>query len=178
MSAYYDPGILDSFPKVVIGGEIASEMVHKILFLEAANFLTKKQLSFGLKRLLQVDVDDALMPAKLRENALTKADIDAMIKFQKDISSSFIKNFKFKLGFCGDFLSRGRHPEEIDAFKYLVNEKKKEFSWFPHLYRHYQPHNLTFSKLREEMLQNRNFVNQHGLTVDGTYAVSPHHSGM
>ena len=94
VAAYYDPGILDSFPKVVIGGDLAGETVHKILFLEAANFLTKKQLSFGLKRLIQVDIDDALMPAKLRENALSKADIDAMIKFQKEISSTFVKNFK------------------------------------------------------------------------------------
>ena len=144
IAAYYDPGTLDSFPKVVIGGDLSSEIVHKIIFLEAANFLTKKQLSFGLKRLIQVDVDDALMPAKLRENALTKSDIDAMVKFQDEISSSFIKNFKFKLGFCGDFYTRGRHPEEIEAFKYLVNDRKKEFSWFPHLFRHYQPHNLTF----------------------------------
>ena len=34
------------------------------------------------------------------------------------------------------------------------------------------------SKLREEMVQNRKFAHQHGLTVDGTYAVSPHHSGV
>ena len=178
ISAYYDSGKVDSIPKVVLGNDLkGNDWLYKVLFLEACNYVTKRKLSFGLTRLIQVDIDDVLMPAKLRENALTKTDINELIKFQKSVSS-FIPNFGLKLGFCGDFFTRGRHPEEIEAFKYLARSRKDEFTWFPHLFRHYQPHNLTFNKLREEMLENKKFAAKYGIKVDGSYAVSPHHSGV
>ena len=178
LSAYFDYGHYDSIPKVIIGNDLGgTDWLYKVLFLEACNYLTNRKLSFGLTRLIQIDIDDVFLPAKLRENALTKFDIDELAKFQRS-AQTLIPGFRLKLGFCGDFYTRGRHPEEIDAFKYLLNTRKKEFDWFPHLFRHYQPHNLTFTKLREEMVENKKFAGKYGLRVKDFYAVAPHHSGV
>merc|ERR1719348_118769 len=88
-----------------------------------------------------------------------------------------IPGFHYNLGFSGKYFLNG-NDEENAGDKALIAEKEK-FWWFPHMWKHIQPHRFTnVSDLTHRMTLNKMFAASHSLPVYNRYAVSPHHSGV
>jgi hypothetical protein len=68
------------------------------------------------------------------------------------------------------------HENEGDE---LLIEYKDKFAWFPHMWRHIQPHKFdNVTELVIRMQKNYNFAVEKGLPVNSGYSVAPHHSGV
>lgn len=88
-----------------------------------------------------------------------------------------IPNFKFHLGFSGQYLFRGSVEE--NAGDKLLLDRREEFSWFPHMWSHEKVHSFeNSSDLCKLMERNKQFAQEHSLNTSSKYAVSPKHSGV
>ena len=85
--------------------------------------------------------------------------------------------YRYNLGFSGSTFAKGT-PQENEGDELLI-EYKNKFNWFPHMWRHIQPHKFSNeSELIYRMQKNYNFAVEKGLPVNGGYSVAPHHSGV
>ena len=77
-------------------------------------------------------------------------------------------------------LKVGKFLKHIKYFKFSfkIKEMRSEFRWFDHGWAHYKYHQLNSSSIRESMLYNYLFAQNHDLPSDSFYSVSPHHSGI
>lgn len=88
----------------------------------------------------------------------------------------YVRNFRFNLGFCGQFFERAKWADRSGYEAVL--KYRKEFWWFDHLWNHLQPHKVNLSTLVDLMQRNKRFAEEHDIPVSGEYAVAPHHSGV
>ena len=172
----YDSGSVDGVAKVLVGLDIG-QFPFPLLFYDIAVGLSPVPLiKFDpLKRFILIDVDDTFHAPTGRQP--TVEHVEKVLKFQQSVRQSFIKNFHLNLGFVGSGFEKGT-PEERKGSKLLV-QRRDEFWWFPHTFRHVKCHSMDLDQLREEMRNNREFADKHGLSdlVRG-YSVAPYHAGV
>jgi len=168
-----DEGKTDQIKKVVIGGSNAMQQWYiKLVFLDALHYLSSGEISLPLTRYLLVDIDDIFVGTA----RLVKSDVIALVESQ-NILSKFIPGFHYNLGFSGKYFLNG-NAEEDEGDLQLIAEKD-QFWWFPHMWKHIQPHRFSnVSDLTYRMTLNKQFAQHHSLPVTNRYAVAPHHSGV
>jgi len=168
-----DQGNNDHIKKIVIGGSNAMQQWYiKIVFLDALYYLSSGEISLPLTRYLLVDIDDIFVGSA----RLVKSDVTALVESQNNLSK-VIPGFHYNLGFSGKYFLNG-NEEEDEADYELVAEADK-FWWFPHMWKHIQPHRFSnVSDLTHRMILNKQFAESHSLPVTNRYSVAPHHSGV
>lgn len=172
----HDRGVADGVVKVLIGVDIG-KFPFPLLFYDIAVGLSPVPLiKFDpLMRYIMIDIDDTFHAPTGRQP--TPVHVGNIVKFQESVRQKYIKNFHLNLGFVGSGFGRGTQ-EEVDGAKLLI-EKKDEFWWFPHTFRHVKCHSLSLEALRREMQDNRRFADAHGLSdLVGSYSVAPFHAGV
>lgn len=173
--AVIDSGLKDGIVKVVIGGKNSHVLKHwclKLLLLDSLHHLSRGQISLPLTRYVLVDIDDIFVGTA----RLLPSDVDAMIASQ-DKLGRIIKNFRYNLGFSGNSFLQGDDSED-EGDKRLV-ERREKFWWFPHMWKHLQPHRFTnTTELIRRMEMNKNFAETYKISTNNRYAIAPHHSGV
>ena len=161
--------------KVVIGGVSGEALRHwylRLLLLDSLHHLSDGRVSLPLTRYLMVDIDDIFVGTA----RLVASDVTALLESQRKLRS-FIPGFTYNLGFSGKTFLQGVE-EEDEGDRKLVKERKN-FWWFPHMWRHLQPHRFdNLTELLHRMELNKQFSKEQQLTIDNMYAVAPHHSGV
>lgn len=172
----YDRGVSDGVVKVLIGMDIG-KFPFPLLFYDIAVGLSPVSLiRFDpLMRYILIDIDDTFHAPTGRQP--TSAHIGRVLEFQESVKQTYVKNFHLNLGFVGSGFGRGTQ-EEIEGDKLLV-EKRDEFWWFPHTFRHVKCHSMSLEELCREMQDNREFADTHRLSeLVGSYSVAPFHAGV
>jgi len=161
--------------KVLIGGGSgeALKLWHlRLLLLDSLHHLSGGRVSLPLTRYLLVDIDDIFVGTA----RLVASDVAALLESQGRLRS-FIPGFTYNLGFSGKTFLQG-DEEEDDGDRRLVKEREN-FWWFPHMWRHLQPHRFNnLTELVHRMELNKQFSKDQQLPIDNRYAVAPHHSGV
>jgi len=168
-----DTGVKDHIKKIVIGGSNAMQQWYiKLLFLDALHYLSSGEITIPLTRYIMVDIDDIFVGSA----RLVKSDVTALVESQYNLSK-VIPGFHYNLGFSGKYFLSGSAEEDLADLELVASADK--FWWFPHMWKHIQPHRFTnTSDLTYRMGLNRQFAKSHSLPVYHRYAVSPHHSGV
>ncbi|CAD5116612.1 DgyrCDS5485 [Dimorphilus gyrociliatus] len=162
--------------KFYIGNSFSSFWVHRLLLMDALCYLSAdRSLCTTLKRYVLIDVDDIFVGKQ--GSRLTEEDVEAMIKVQTVWNRDYLNNFKFNLGFSAYWYMEQGDSEEIKGDQLLI-KVKDQFQWFPHMYKHTQPHKLNLSELENYMLLNKAWARKHNIKFDTFYSVPPHHSGV
>ena len=172
----FDRGVADGVVKVLIGMDIG-KFPFPLLFYDIAVGLSPVSLiKFDpLMRYILIDIDDTFHAPTGRQP--TPAHIERVLEFQESVKRIYVKNFHLNLGFVGSGFGRGTQ-EEIEGGKLLV-EKRDEFWWFPHTFRHVKCHSMSLEELSREMQDNREFADTHHLSeLVGSYSVAPFHAGV
>jgi len=173
----YALAVLDTkgVSKVVIGGgsgEALKLWYIRLLLLDSLHHLSGGRVSLPLTRYLMVDIDDIFVGTA----RLVASDVAALLESQNRLRN-FVPGFTFNLGFSGKTFLQG-DDEEDEGDRSLIRNRDN-FWWFPHMWRHLQPHrfnNLTELAIRMEL--NKKFSKEQQLLTDNRYAVAPHHSGV
>jgi len=153
VSVIQDPGELDGVRRIIFGADLEF-WVHKILFLDAITYGSYCKMHVPLERYVQYDVEDVFMG--LPGKRLLVEDVNALVRFQK-VMRHIIPNFKFHLGFSGQYLFRGSVEE--NAGDKLLLDRREEFSWFPHMWSHEKVHSFeNSSDLCKLMERNKQFA--------------------
>ena len=122
--------------KILIGG---SHVLHfwfmKLVFLDALHHLTRGELSFPLTRYILVDIDDIFVGAA----RLVPSDVQAMLESQEEMTR-VVTGFQYNLGFSGKYFKNG--GDEENAGDEAMVAAARKFWWFPHMWKHIQPHRL------------------------------------
>ncbi|KAG8454040.1 hypothetical protein GDO86_000611 [Hymenochirus boettgeri] len=169
----HDLGLHDGIERVFFGNNL-NFWLHKLIFVDAISFLSKKTLTLSLERYILVDIDDIFVGKE--GTRMNVNDVKALLETQKLLRSK-VTNFTFNLGFSGKFYHTGTEKE--DKGDDLLLGSVDEFWWFPHMWSHMQPHLFyNESSLVEQMILNKKFALEHGIPTDMGYAVAPHHSGV
>ncbi len=87
-----------------------------------------------------MDVDDVFVG----KNRFLPSDVDALIESQERLQQR-VPGFKYNLGFSGGYYLHGATDEE-NAGDYAIMKHKDKFWWFPHMWRHFQPHTFNDTK--------------------------------
>lgn len=144
-----DRGLQDGIPKVLFGSGLARHWLHRLLFLDAIQFLSSGLIVFPLTRYILVDIDDIFVGA----NRLTPNDVSALIESQ-DTLTKLVPGFRFNLGFSGKTYKTG--TDEENRGDELLLQNRHKFWWFPHMWQHQQPHMFdNVTALEEKMLLNK-----------------------
>lgn len=172
-SVILDDGKTDGIKKVFFGGGFPF-FLHTMLFMDSLEYLSPDSpVVFSLERYLQIDVDDIFIAKSgIR---MKKKDVLEMISVQDRLAQK-IPGFKFNLGFSGRGFKQGDEEEDEGDMALIKNAHK--FTWFGHLYDHEQPHKRTYSEIVRSLNKNEEFAKTHGIPINHTYAVAPHHSGV
>ena len=129
-----DQGRATGVVRTIIGGtRIISFWLTKLLVIDALHHLSGGVLSFPLTRYVLVDIDDIFVGSA----RLVKSDVAALLDSQIELSS-LVTGFQYNLGFSGKYFMSGSW-EENEGDLELVRMKQK-FWWFPHMWKHLQPH--------------------------------------
>lgn len=144
----------------------------KLLLMDALHFVSGGLVTFPLTRYILLDIDDIFVGAA----RLVKSDVTALVESQAEMSR-LVTGFQYNLGFSGKYFMSGSE-EENEGDLELVRMKEK-FWWFPHMWKHLQPHKFdNVTELEGRMRQNKEFSAVHSLPVLNSYSVAPHHSGV
>ncbi|ELU16792.1 hypothetical protein CAPTEDRAFT_225180 [Capitella teleta] len=173
VTAVLDKGLFDDIQRVIFGNGFKF-WLHRLLFLDALSYLSHGKLSITLERYLLIDIDDIFVGKN--GTRMVPSDVQALIDAQARIRRT-VKDFHFNLGYSGYYYKAGVGAEDDGDEAIIANAR--HFWWFPHMWRHLQPHkfdNLTLLEL--DMLRNKQFAQNHGLVLNQSYAVAPHHSGV
>ncbi|XP_048485283.1 bifunctional heparan sulfate N-deacetylase/N-sulfotransferase [Plutella xylostella] len=168
-----DHGRLDGVQRVLFGSGLQF-WLHRLLFLDALSYLSHGQLSLSLERWILVDIDDIFVGE--RGTRLHVEDVKALLASQAALQR-LVPGFRFNLGFSAKYFHRGTAPENCGDDELLKHTH--QFNWFCHMWNHQQPHlysNVT--QLEAEMMLNKQFALEHGIPINSSYSVSPHHSGV
>ena len=173
VTALVDRGKIDGIKRVLMGVGLGV-WLHRLLLLDAISFCSNDRLALPLERYLLVDVDDIFVAKSgIR---MIESDVQAMIESQSRLREK-VPGFTFNLGFSGYYFRSGT-PEENAGDKALVDNAAK-FWWFPHMWRHSQPHKFSSSEeLRQQMLLNKHFAKTYNISAMSGYSIAPHHSGV
>ena len=122
--------------KILIGGS-HSHVLHfwfmKVVFIDALHYVTRGEVSFPLTRYVLVDIDDIFVGAA----RLVPSDVHAMVKSQEEMTR-LVTGFQYNLGFSGKYFKNGEDEENAGDEAMVAAAKK--FWWFPHMWKHIQPH--------------------------------------
>ena len=167
-----DKGKQDGIRKVLFSSSLNKHWLHKLLFTDALHFLSNGQITIALTRYILVDIDDVFVGS----NRLKPDDVQALMESQKNLEQ-LVPGFKYNLGFSGNKYQSGSEEENV-ADEMLIEHSDK-FWWFPHMWNHEQPHNLsTADEIIKKMEMNKNFSERMQIPVTNQYAIAPHHSGV
>ncbi len=184
--------IIDDIKHVFISiATIDDIWLLKSLFIDSIRFLTNGEIDIGLKRYVQIDIDDIFAVKMFPEDAVE------IIKLQNDLSKKYFYHnefeFKFVIGFCGNkYLQANEFENKADdifkGFKIsiffisklisLYIENKNKFYWFDHTFDHKQPHKFNKTFMRFQISENIKFAKLHNINANTNYSVTPHHSGI
>ncbi|KAL4239231.1 Bifunctional heparan sulfate N-deacetylase/N-sulfotransferase 1 [Mactra antiquata] len=170
--AVLDNGDIDGIRKVFFGHNF-SFWLHAMMLLDSISYLSHGKLSLGLERNVQIDIDDIFVGAQ--GTRMKKEDVLALVEAQGRLQKQ-IDGFRYMLGFSGWYYQHGTDEENVGD-EYLL-KYKDHFNWFPHMWRHEQPHKFTEEELRKNMFLNYQFAQERKIPVLHQYAVAPHHSGV
>ncbi|CAF0881601.1 unnamed protein product [Adineta steineri] len=147
------------------------------LFMDILRYLTSNIYDYhGLKRYIQIDIDDIFLGEKSNDY-LKSNDIQALIRSQLFIQN-YIKNFRYRLGFCGYYYSNSNNNEVNESNRLLIKEKDN-FIWFHHTWKHEKLTNINNKiSLISSTKTNLAFAQKHKLPLDSNYVVAPHHTGI
>lgn len=150
----------------------------KLLFIDSIRYLSGGAISISLKRYIQIDIDDTFVaPTGTR---MIPEDVYEMLRLQDELSTNYFYHnthgFKFNLGYCGYYYQSGSMIEN-EADRLLI-EKKDNFYWFDHTFKHLKTNFLNESSLREQFEENLKFAKLYHLPIGSNYSVTPHHSGI
>ena len=119
--------ILDKgdIPKVIFGSGISRHFIHKLVFLDALQFLSGLRIDIPLTRHILVDIDDIFTG----KNRLTKDDVQALLESQDNLAA-MVPGFKYNLGFSGStfkvtFISRIFHYFSIDTLLCIASRLER-----------------------------------------------------
>ncbi|XP_078533770.1 bifunctional heparan sulfate N-deacetylase/N-sulfotransferase 3 [Lissotriton helveticus] len=169
----HDVGLQDGIQRVFFVNNL-NFWLHKLIFIDAISFLTRRRLTLSLDRYMLVDIDDIFVGKE--GTRMNVNDVKALLDTQNLLRTK-VTNFTFNLGFSGRFYHTGTKKE--DEGDDLLLGSVDEFWWFPHMWSHMQPHLFhNESSLVEQMILNKKFALEHGIPTDMGYAVAPHHSGV
>jgi len=160
--------------RVLLGCDLSllSLWFLKLLLLDVVAFLSKETLALPLTRYILVDIDDIFVGSA----RLLPSDVDAMVSSQIRLEK-YIPGFRYNLGFSGKYFQNGSPSENMGDS--LLISWRDSFWWFPHMWKHLQPHRFSnSSELEERMELNKRFAASHSLPVEQSYSVAPHHSGV
>lgn len=92
--------IIDKVKHVFINNEIIDDIwLLKPLFIDLIRYLTNGEISIGLKRYIQIDIDDIFV------TKLVPEEVDDLIRLQTELSKNYFQNnehgFKFVIGYSG-----------------------------------------------------------------------------
>ncbi|KAH3872367.1 bifunctional heparan sulfate N-deacetylase/N-sulfotransferase-like [Dreissena polymorpha] len=170
--AVLDKGLNDGIRRVFLG-QGTSFWLHTLMLLDSMSYLSYGSISLSLERNIQVDIDDIFVG--VTGTRMKAEDADELVAAQSRIRE-VVDGFHFMLGFSGWYYKHGS-PEENAGDEKLI-EYKDHFHWFPHMWRHEQPHKFTEQELVQSMSLNYQFAKDHNLPIVDNYAVAPHHSGV
>lgn len=158
--------------KIYFGSYVQSKFILKLLFIDSIKYASFNTIYNSLDRYIQIDIDDVFIDAfGVRMNY---TDVLELISLQNQLNRYYFgsnNKFKFNLGYSGYY-----YQENNKADNFLIQMKYK-FNWFDHMWSHLKPHILNESLLGDSLRKNLKFALQHGLSINNSYAVSPHHSG-
>ena len=121
-------------PKILIGG---SHVLHfwfiKLVLIDALHYLTRGEVSFPLTRYVLVDIDDIFVGAA----RLVPSDVQAMVESQEEMTR-LVTGFQYNLGFSGKYFKNS--GDEENAGDEAMVAAASKFWWFPHMWKHIQPH--------------------------------------
>ena len=123
-------------PLVAVAGSSGEALRHwylRLLLLDALGHVSAGQVSLPLTRLLMVDVDDMFVGTA----RLVASDVAAMVASQARLAA-MVPGFRYNLGFSGKTFLAG--TEEEDEGDLALVAARDSFWWFPHMWRHLQPH--------------------------------------
>lgn len=170
--ALLDRGLNDGIWRVFLGHNF-SFWLHSLILLDSISYLSHGKLSLGLERYIQIDIDDIFVGAA--GTRMKAQDVLALDEAQTRLQEQ-VDGFRFMLGFSGWYYRHGTEEENLGDETLL--KYKDHFHWFPHMWRHEQPHKFTEEELQRNMKLNFQFAQEHGIPVKHQYAVAPHHSGV
>ncbi|XP_063116775.1 bifunctional heparan sulfate N-deacetylase/N-sulfotransferase 3 isoform X2 [Cavia porcellus] len=149
----HDLGLHDGIQRVLFGNNL-NFWLHKLIFVDAISFLSRKRLTLSLDRYILVDIDDIFVGKE--GTRMNTNDVKALLDTQNLLRAQ-ITNFTFNLGFSGKFYHTG--TEEEDKGDDCLLGSVDEFWWFPHMWSHMQPHLFhNESSLVEQMTLNKKFA--------------------
>ena len=128
--------VAGAVPLVAVAGSSVEALRHwylRLLLLDALGHVSAGQVSLPLTRLLMVDVDDMFVGTA----RLVASDVAAMVASQARLAA-LVPGFRYNLGFSGRTFLAG--TEEEDGGDLALVEAREHFWWFPHMWRHLQPH--------------------------------------
>ena len=166
--------------------------ILKLLLIDSIRYLSKGEIDIGLKRHIQIDIDDTFVaPTGSR---MIAEDVYEMLRLQEELSKNYFYHnnykFKFNLGYCGFYYQTGNKFEnEADE---LLIENKDKFYWFDykyysfqigikiiiffehrfdHTFKHLKTNFLNESSLIEQFEENLKFAKLHHIPMDTNYSV-------
>ena len=112
--------IIDDIRHTFISISIIDDIwLLKSLFIDSIRYLSNGDIDIGLKRYVQIDIDDIFVSKMVPE------DVFELIKLQEDLSSQYFNNnqhkFKFVIGFSGK-LYQNRNGSENEGDRLLIGE--------------------------------------------------------
>jgi len=168
-----DRGLYDGVRRIYFGSGFEF-WLHRVLFFDALSFLSHGQLIQMLDRFILVDVDDIFVGRT--GVRMTEEDVKAMVETQTQLQN-YVEGFHFNLGFSGKFFHHGSEQENEGDDALIAN--RDQFWWFGHSYSHTKAHHFSsLSAIMDDMLHNQDFAHLHGISVNNSYAVAPHHAGV
>ena len=95
--------------------------ILKLLLLDSIRYASNKKIDVGLKRFIQIDIENAFNHISIRKNGypMVPEDFYELIKLQEDLSDKYFNHngykFKFNIGYSGGFFRSGIPLEdEVD----------------------------------------------------------------
>jgi hypothetical protein len=145
--------------------------ILKLLFIDSIRYLSNGEIDIGLKRYIQIDIDDTFV-APTGSRMVTE-DVYEMLRLQDELSKNYFYHntykFRFNLGYCGFYYQSGNRFE--NAADQLLIENKHKFYWFDHTFKHLKTNFLNESQLREQFEENLKFAKFHHIPIDSNYSV-------
>lgn len=170
--ALHEPNQINGVQKIIIARASLVDWIFKTFMMESIQFLSNNKIKFPLTRFIQIDIDDIFVGSA----RLTKNDVIALVKSQNNIAK-MINGFRYNLGYSGSYFEKGTSQENVGD--QLLIEFKNKFLWFPHMWRHIQPHKFSnITEIISRMQRNKNFAVEKEIDISGGYSVAPHHSGV
>lgn len=116
---------------VLIGVDL--DILVAQLVLDALLYLCRDEAVFHIERYIQIDIDDIFVGSSGEK--LKPHDVQTLIQLQSNLSSTFLTDFKFNLGFSGFYYQASTNLDENKADQLLISIFQFDSSYF--FYQHF-----------------------------------------